>query len=73
MHIDNRVESLEEARNCLDLTVVHDLMCNNQYVIILLTDFFKGLCTNQFPFFYFFTVPLEQTKVPLTIGSNRLW
>jgi len=29
MHIDNRVESLEEARNCLDLTVVHDLMCNN--------------------------------------------
>jgi hypothetical protein len=67
MHIDNRVESLEEARKYLDL------MCNNQYVIILFIDWiFKGLCTNQFPF-SIFTVPLEQTKVPLTIGSNRLW
>ena len=36
MHIDNRVESLEEARNCLDF-----VMCNNQYVYILLTKFLK--------------------------------
>ena len=66
MHIDNRVKSLEDARNCLDL------MCNNQYVIILLTEFLKVCVLINF-LFSFFTVPLEQTKVPLTIGSNRLW
>ena len=49
MHIDNRVKSLEDARNCLDL------MCNNQYVIILLTEFLKVCVLINFLFSFFYS------------------